>query len=87
MALNVYFDDGVQARLVSVCVAALAAAATSGVPDMSYCTGILDTTRSVGLSFGLRWPPMVDEIRVNLRAVGVLELLDAAGAGLLQARA
>ena len=85
MALNVYFDDGVQARLVSVCVAALAAAATSGVPDVSYCTGILDNTRAAALSFGLMWPPMVGEIRSNLAAVGVLDLLDAAGAGLLEA--
>ena len=85
MALNVYFDDGVQARLVSCCVAALAAAATSGVPDVSYCRGCVDNCRAVGLSFGLRWPDVLGEVRVNLRAVGVLDLLDQAGAGLLQA--
>jgi hypothetical protein len=48
----------------------------TGAPNVGRCRGVLDAARGFSLSFSLDWLDVADELRANLRAVGVL---DAAG--------
>ena len=86
MGLNVYFEDDVRDRIVAVTVAALSAHIAGGRVDVAYCRGIVDNCRAVGLSFGLPWSGVEGDLRCELSAVGVADLLDVAGALLSEGR-
>ena len=83
MALELCNITGVRRRLVSAVVLALETVQAHGPVNVDFVSGVLAMTKARALSVGIPWGFVVNDARLALGS-GYGELLDAAGAGLIE---
>ena len=83
--LDVFFVSDIRRGLVSAAVLTIETAAAHGPVNVDFVSGVLAMAKARALSVGIPWSFVVNDARLAL-GQGYHELLDAAGAGLIEGR-